>query len=148
MRAYIRLKNALIYDDIELHLGEGGPNQPTYLTLEITSPDSPKERLSKKPFAKNTWLQIEESKRSKLGGMQNGKLRELNETLSKNGISMVFEMNDLNDKLKDLSPIEILMRAEGNFSTHDDYFAFDDSGDLISYANINDVLENYEDIIS
>ena len=76
------------------------------------------------------------------------KLRELNEKLSKNGISIVFEMNDLNDKLKDLSPIEILMRAEGNFSTHDDYFTFDDSGDLISYANINDVLENYEDIIS
>lgn len=47
IRAYIDLKNALANDDIELHLGEGGPNQPTYLTLKITSSDSPKERLSK-----------------------------------------------------------------------------------------------------
>ena len=61
MRAYIGLKNALIYDDIELHLGEGGPNKPTYLTLKITSSDSPKDRLSKAPFVKSTWSQLEES---------------------------------------------------------------------------------------
>lgn len=72
------------------------------------------------------------------------KLHELNERLLKNGMGMVFEMNDLNDKLKDLSPIEILMRAEDGFSTHDDYFEFDDYGNLRSYANINDVLEMYE----
>ena len=75
------------------------------------------------------------------------KIHELNERLLKNGMGMVFEMNDLNDELEGLSPIEILMRAEGNFSTHDDYFTFDDSGDLRSYANINDVLKMYEDLI-
>ena len=75
------------------------------------------------------------------------KLHELNKRLRKNGRGEVFEMNALNDKLKDLSPIEILMRAEGNFSTHDDYFEFDESGDLRSYVNINDVLEVYNGII-
>ena len=75
------------------------------------------------------------------------KLHELNERLLKNGMGMVFEMNDLNDKLKDLSPIEILMRAKGGFSTHDDYFEFDGYGNLRSYADINDVLEMYEDVI-
>ena len=74
------------------------------------------------------------------------KLHELNERLLENGMGMVLKMNDLNDELKDLSPIEILMRVEGNFNTHDDYFGFDDSGNLKSYANINDVLEMYEDI--
>lgn len=75
------------------------------------------------------------------------KLHELNKRLRKNGRGEVFEMNALNDKLKDLSPIEILMRAEGNFSTHDDYFEFDESGDLRSYVNINDVLEVYNGVI-
>lgn len=57
-------------------------------------------------------------------------------------------MNDLNDELKDLSPIEILMKADNeNFSTHDDYFEFDGYGNLRSYANINNVLEMYEDVI-
>ena len=72
------------------------------------------------------------------------KLQELNERLLKNGMGMVLEMNDLNEELKDLSPIEILMMVEGNFNTHDDYFGFDDSGNLQSYANINDVLEMYK----
>ena len=76
------------------------------------------------------------------------KLHELNERLLKNGMGMVFEMNDLNDELKDLSPIEILMRADNeNFSTHDDYFEFDGYGNLRSYANINDALEMYEDVL-
>ena len=74
-------------------------------------------------------------------------LHELNERLLRNNMSKVFEMNALNDSLKDLSPIEILMRAEGNFSTHDDYFAFNDTGDLISYATINDVLEVYNGVM-
>lgn len=75
------------------------------------------------------------------------KLHKLNERLLKNNMGMVFEMNDLNDELKDLSPIEILMRADNeNFSTHDDYFEFDGYGNLRSYANINDVLEMYEDV--
>ena len=75
------------------------------------------------------------------------KLHELNERLLKNGMGMVFEMNDLNDKLKDLSPIEILMMAEGEFSTHDDYFEFDGYGNLRSYADMNDVLEMYGDVM-
>lgn len=75
------------------------------------------------------------------------KLHKLNERLLKNNMGMVFEMNDLNDELKDLSPIEILMRADNeNFSTHDDYFEFDGYGNLRSYANINDALEMYEDV--
>lgn len=70
------------------------------------------------------------------------KIHELNERLLGNGMGMVFEMNDLNDKLKDLSPIEILMKADNeNFSTHDDYFEFDGYGNLRSYANMNDILE-------
>lgn len=75
------------------------------------------------------------------------KLHELNERLLKNDMGMVFEMNDLNEKLKDLSPIEILMRAGGNFNTYDDYFEFDGYGNLRSYADINDVLEMYEDVM-
>ena len=76
------------------------------------------------------------------------KIHELNERLLENGMGMVFEMNDLNDELKDLSPIEILMRADNeNFSTHDDYFEFDGYGNLRSYANINDALEMYEDVL-
>ena len=74
-------------------------------------------------------------------------MEELNERLCKNGRGKVFEMNELNDKLKDLSPIEILMRAEGSFSTHDDYFEFNGTGDLISYATINDVLEVYNGVM-
>ena len=76
------------------------------------------------------------------------KIHELNERLLENGMGMVFEMNDLNDELKDLSPIEILMKADNeNFSTHDDYFEFDGYGNLRSYANINDALEMYEDVL-
>ena len=74
-------------------------------------------------------------------------LHELNKRLRKNGRRGVFEMNALNDKLKDLSPIEILMRAEGYFSTHDDYFEFDESGDLRSYSTIDSVLEVYNGIV-
>ena len=74
-------------------------------------------------------------------------LHELNKRLRKNGRGEVFEMNALNDKLKDLSPIEILMRAEGYFSTHDDYFEFDESGDLRSYATVDNVLEVYNGIV-
>lgn len=74
-------------------------------------------------------------------------LHELNKRLRKNGRGEVFEMNALNDKLKDLSPIEILMRAEGYFSTHDDYFEFDESGDLRSYSTIDSVLEVYNGIV-
>ena len=74
-------------------------------------------------------------------------LHELNERLLRNNMGRVFEMNALNDKLENLSPIEILMRAEGNFSTHDEYFRFNGTGDLISYATINDVLEMYKDVM-
>ena len=74
-------------------------------------------------------------------------LNELNKRLRKNGRGEVFEMNDINDELKDLSPIEILMRAEGNFNTHDDYFEFDESGDLRSYTTIDSVLEVYNGIV-
>ena len=74
-------------------------------------------------------------------------LHELNKRLRKNGRGEVFEMNALNDKLKDLSPIEILMRAGGYFSTHDDYFEFDESGDLRSYSTIDSVLEVYNGIV-
>ena len=74
-------------------------------------------------------------------------LHELNKRLRKNGRRGVFEMNALNDILKDLSPVEILMRAEGDFSTHDNYFKFNGTGDLISYATINDVLEMHKDVV-
>ena len=60
-------------------------------------------------------------------------LHELNKRLRKNGRGEVFEMNALNDKLKDLSPIEILMRAEGYFSTHDDYF----ERDILSFTGFD-----------
>lgn len=43
---------------------------------------------------------------------------------------------------------EMVLKADNeNFSTHDDYFEFDGYGNLRSYANINDALEMYEDVL-
>ena len=75
------------------------------------------------------------------------KLADLNKRLEKNNMGRVYTMNEFDDVLGELSPTELLFRVEtGRFSTNDDYFEFDGYGNLVSYDDIDVLLERYDDI--
>lgn len=57
----------------------------------------------------------------------------------------VFEMSEINDILSiNYTPLEIIeMVQNGKFCICDDYFAFDDYGNLISFNDISDKIDLY-----
>lgn len=57
----------------------------------------------------------------------------------------IFEMSEINDILSNnYTPLEIIeMVQNGKFYSCDDYFAFDDCGNLISFNDISDKIDLY-----
>ena len=76
------------------------------------------------------------------------KLAELNERLTRNNMDPVYEMNSFDEILQELSPSELLYRTQGgNFNINDEYFEFDGYANLVSYEELDEVLELYDDIV-
>lgn len=75
------------------------------------------------------------------------RLAELNERLARHNAGCVYTMNEFDEVLQDLSPTEILFRIQGgNFNINDNYFEFDGYANLVSYEDLDEVLELYDDI--
>lgn len=75
------------------------------------------------------------------------KLEELNKGLAKNNIERVYTMNEFNEMLSGLSPLEVVSRTEGEqFDSRDDYFIFDGVRNVQTFESLEEVLANYEDV--
>ena len=73
-------------------------------------------------------------------------LNELNEKLMNNNMGIVYEAHELDEVLSGKSPTEIIMMTKGDdFNLNDPYFKFDGYGNLVSYSNLEDLLDLYDD---
>lgn len=74
-------------------------------------------------------------------------LNELNEKLMSNNMGTVYEAHELDEVLRGKSPTEIIMMTKGDdFNLKDPYFEFDGYGNLVSYSNLEDLLDSYDDV--
>lgn len=74
-------------------------------------------------------------------------LNELNEKLMNSNMGTVYEARELDEVLSGKSPTEIIMMTKGDdFSLKDPYFEYDGYGNLVSYSNLEDLLDLYHDV--
>ena len=76
-------------------------------------------------------------------------LNKLNEKLVNNSMGIVYEAYELDEVLSGKSPTEIIMMTQGDdFNLNDPYFEFDGYGNLVSYSNLEDLLDLYDDMLN
>lgn len=74
-------------------------------------------------------------------------LNELNEKLMSNNMGIIYEAHEFDEVLSGKSPTEIIMMTKGDdFNLNDPYFEFDGYGNLVSYNNLEDLLDLYDDV--
>ena len=73
-------------------------------------------------------------------------LHNLNERLTRHNIDPVYQMDELDEVLKNKTPREIILMTKDNFNINHPYFEFDGYGNLVSYSTLEEILELHEDV--